>query len=246
MPLATNDWQAFGAQLDPKLILQQVETMGYNVTWKRALVCPNRIVEKSSHDLNCTVCDGTGFLYDEGTSQKMLVSSVSLRQAYQSQGRVDLGTAMLTAKPEVPLSWWDKVTLTETTIGFTEVVLHVPGKPDKLKYPIVDTEEKRGVWRLVRNDGTQYELDTDFVVGADGLLSWAVEPGQCFFSIGYYIRPTYIVLDVNHHARTLPAFGPRGIAQNVNPSGASQRTVEFPVMALGKFDFLVGTEESKL
>jgi hypothetical protein len=246
VPLASNDWQAFGAQLDPKLILQQVETMGYNVLWRRALVCPNRMVERTHHDLNCTVCDGTGFLYDEGTEQKMLVSSVSLRQAYQSQGRIDLGTAMLTAKPEVALSWWDKVTLRETTISFTEVVQHTPGAPDKLKYRIIDTEEKRGVWRLVRNDGTPYTLDTDFSVDADGRLIWTIEPGACFFSIGYFIRPTYIVLDVNHHARTLPSFGPRGIAQNVNPSGMSQRTIEFPVMALGKFDFLVGTEESKL
>lgn len=243
MPLASTDWSAFGPQLDPTLTLRQIESMRYNSTWQKALVCPNAIVDKNSHDLNCTVCDGTGFLYDTGVEAKMLVTSVSVRQLWATQGRVDLGMAMITTLPETPMSWWDKVTFNETTIRFTERLKHSPnnGVVDKLKYPIVDTEEQRGVLRMVRDDGTDLVLDTDFSITTDGKVQWAVDPGDVFFSVMYFRRPSYIIIDVNHHFRTLPAFGPRGIGKP-----GVERTIAFPIMGLGKLDFLLGTDESRV
>jgi hypothetical protein len=243
MPLAKTDWSAFGPQLDPTLALQQVNSQRYNSTWYQATVCPNRMVEKADHNLNCTVCNGLGHLYDAGTTIKMLVTSVSIRQMWATQGRVDLGMAMITTPPETTLSWWDKVTFNEATIRYTEVVQHQPinGLTDKLKYGIVDSTNlnKRGVLRLVRQDGVDLTLDTDFSV-VNGCIVWATDPGSIFYSVLYFARPSYIIIDVNHQFRALPAFGKRGI--NVR---GPERTVEFPVMALGKLDFLVG-DESKV
>lgn len=242
MPLANTDWSAFGPTLDPTLTLQQIKSMRYNSTWQKAMVCPNRIVDKQNHDLNCKVCDGLGFLYDSGTEAKLLVTSVSVRHMWATQGRVDLGMAMITTLPETQLSWWDKVTFNESTIRYTEAVTHVPtnGLIDKLKYAIIDTEDKRGVVRLVRQDGVEFVLDTDFSITADGRIQWTNDPGAIYYSVMYWRRPAYIILDVNHHFRTLPAFGARGIARN-----SGERTIEFPVMGLGKLDFLVG-DESKV
>lgn len=235
------DWSAFGPQLDPKLTLQQVQSMRYNSLWQKAMVCPNRIVEKQNHDLNCTVCDGLGFLYDAGEAAKMLVTSVSTRQMWATQGRVELGMAMITTLPETQMSWWDRVTLTESTIRYTEAGKHDPAKglSDKLKYGIIDTELLRGVQRLVKSDGTEFVLDTDFSI-ADEKILWATDPGEIFYSVMYRRRPSYIILDVQHQFRSLPAFSPRGI----NTKGP-EVTVEFPVMGLGKLDFLVG-DESKV
>ena len=239
MPLANFDWSAFGPQLDPTLTLQQIKSMRYNTFWQKAMVCPNRIGEKLNHDLNCTVCDGTGHLYDDGEEAKMLVTSVSMRQMYATQGRIDLGMAMITTLPETQLSWWDKVTFTETTIRYTEVVQHVAGNglSDKLKYAVVDDPDKRGVLRLVDQTGLAYTIDTDFSIDTLGRIQWTTDPGNIYYSVLYLRRPVYIILDVNHHARTLPAFGARGI----NTRGP-ERTIDFPVMGIGKLDFLMGDE----
>jgi hypothetical protein len=92
------------------------------------------------------------------------------------------------------------------------------------------------VLRLVRSDGVELSLDTDFGI-VDGNIQWAVDPGAITYSVAYLIRPTYMVLDVTHHARTLPTFGPRGI----NTRGP-ERTIAFPVMGIGKLDFLLSQD----
>lgn len=243
MPLAQRDWTAFGPQLDPTITIQQIKSMRYNSTWQRAMVCPNRIVEKNNHNINCKVCDGTGFLYDAGVAAKILVTSVSVRQMWQTQGRIDLGMAMITTMPETRMSWWDKFTFNESVIRYTEAVKHVAGTgtTDKLKYAIIDAATDPGVLRLVDQTGHEYVYGTDFVV-TDGKIVWAVEPGDLFYSVMYLRRPSYIVIDVNHHFRTLPAFGAAGLGgQALGP----ERTIEFPVMGVGKLDFLVG-DESKV
>lgn len=237
MPLAGgSDWSGFGPQLDPNLVNQQFETMRYNVIWRKGMVCPRRMLDKDNHDLNCTVCDKTGYLYDTGVERKMLITSVSLRQMYQLSGRFDAGMAMISAAPTDRMSWWDKITLTETLVRYSESFEHKnAGTIDKLKYPIQDGAVERGVIRLVDQEGVEYALDTDYTI-ADGKIQWAVAPttGK-FFSVAYLIRPTYIILDVTHHARTLPTG--RGMG--------AEKTVQFPVQGVGKLDFLVTDENLK-
>lgn len=239
MPLDGFDWQKFGPTLDPTLTLQQVRSMRTNALWQRALVCPNRIVETNNHNINCTLCDGGGYLYDAGQPAKMLVTGVSVRQMWATQGRVDLGMAMLTTEPETQMSWWDKVTFLETTIRYTECIKHETkdGLTDKLKYAVVDAPELRGVVRCTSSTGTEFTIDTNFTISADGRLVWSTDPGDIFYSVMYLRRPAYIILDLNHHFRSLPAFGQNGI----NSKGPA-KTVEFPVQGLGKLDFLVGDE----
>lgn len=235
MGLAGFDWSSFGPQLDPGLTLQQIVTMRHNTLWRKALTCPNRITNIHGHNLNCTTCDGTGFLYGPSTEQKMLVTSVSLRQQYMTQGRFDAGMAMITALPEVRLSWWDKVTFTETKMRFTEPVIRGTGPSDRLKYDIIDEPDYPGVELLAVSNGQFLVQGTDFNV-VDGKLVWVNSPPVgAFYSIAYLIRPTYVILDVNHHSRTLPSYRSKG----------AEKTQEFPIQAVGKLDFLIGDESLK-
>jgi hypothetical protein len=104
-----------------------------------------------------------------------------------------------------------------------------------------DTDEKRGVVRLVLQTGTDLVWGTDYSVDSQGRLVFVNDPGEVYFSVMYFRRPSYIIIDMNHQARTLPSYGPRGI----QTGPGQERTIEFPVMALGKLDFLV-RDESKV
>lgn len=230
-------YQAFGPQPDPYLTIRQIETMGYNVLWRRSLVCPNRIGGVDNHNLNCTICDRTGFVYETGTPQKMLIMGVSLRQMYQSFGRIDAGTCYVTAMPEVQLSWWDKIELTESIINFQQAVQrNTAATSDKLRYAIVDTADVPGVLIVRGGDGTTYQRGTHFTV-TDGKLVWLSggPANGSFYSVRYLVRPVYRILDVNHHVRDLPSFGPNGIAPKGN---GNERSIRFPIQAIGRLEYL--------
>lgn len=236
MPLKQFDWSSFNPQLDAGLTAQQIRSMRYNCTWRRGMECPNRIGSDENHNVNCEVCDGTGFLYDDdGVPEKMLVTSISLRQQYQSFGRFDAGMGMITALPGTRLSWWDKVTFNESKIRFTEAFAPPKaGLTQKLKYLIVDETAERGVLRLVSATKVKQRLGIDYSI-VNGAIQWTSKPSEKFFSVMYLIRPTYILLDISHHIRQLPTgktFGKR------------EQTTEFPILAAGKLDFLVGRENA--
>ena len=236
------DWSQFAPQVDPNLSAQQITTMGYNTLWERGMFCPNRITSKNNHNLNCTLCD-LGYIYDSGEAQKAVVTSISLRQQYESAGRFDAGMSMITMLPGVKLSWWDRLTLTESILRYTEPFTPPtpPSLVTHLRYAVVDSDAFRGVVRLMGQSGTDYILDTDYSIQSDGSLLWVATPTEAFYSVSYFIRPRYVILDMNHVARSLPSFGPGAI----QPSGV-QTTQEFPVMAVGKLDFLIGDESTRV
>lgn len=235
MPLKGFDWGNLEANLDVRLTTQQIRSMGYNALWRKGMICPSRIVGKQNHDINCTLCDGIGFLYDrEPTNAKVLVTSISVKQMYQTFGRFDAGMAMITTEPANKLSWWDSIEFTQSTARYTEAVQRAKvGVIDRLKYKVIDTV------RLVDAKGRDYVKGTDYDITAEGRISWRAsgqKPApEAFYSIAYLVRPTYIVLDLIHVIRDSPSVrvpGSRGLS-----------AAEFPVMGVGKLNFLLGHQE---
>jgi len=209
---------------------------GYSVQWEKAAWCPDRRgASPQSHNIACKICDGTGFVYyaatstlPDGTPLKMLVTSAKLSQQFYAYGRWDNGTVYVTAMPEYKLSYWDRLTLTETEVRFAELVTRTPGtKLDRLKYDAISIDFI--AWLDRNGQKKVYNVATDVRI-TNGRLEWLVS-GQpddnTQYSVSYSYRPRYTVLDLLHQHRESPVGGTQ---------------YEFPVQVMAKLDFLVRDE----
>ena len=91
---------------------------------------------------------------------------------------------------------------------------------------------------LIDNSGKRYRPDVDFQV-ADGRIVWLKErPGWdptldrgVVYSVNYYTRPTFTVLQLPHHLRMAQTQGPDG-------PGSPNITARFPQLAVCRKDFI--------
>ena len=240
MPIANKNWRSFEALLDPTLTLHQVEEEGYDTLWKRGCVCPNRMLEKQNHDVNCTVCDGTGFLYDAGTPIKSLTTSIGLKQMWQTFGRFDVGMAIITVNPKHKMSWWDLIEFPDEVVRYTEILKRGPTLIDKAKYKV------KTAIRVVDHVGTDYAVKTDFNISTDGKFDWtggAKSPAlNSFYSVSYLCSPRYVILEMVHQFRNSQS---RSVPKYLHEHSGPITHVEFPLQAIGKLDFLIGDESRK-
>lgn len=226
MPLSTTNWSNVVATLNNPLTDHQIQEMGYDAVWRKGMVCPNRITTKENHDLNCTLCDGTGFVYEtDGTCLKVLFTSISMQQVFQSFGRFDMGMAMATVQSAYKLSWWDRLDLTTSVIRYNEVIKRTANSSvDKCKYtpvcPIL----------LVDSTGAYYKSGEHYSINNNTVVWLTNARPKAYYSFAYTCHPRYIVMDLAHHFRD-------------SPKAQIQQT--FPVQATVKLDFLIGDESRK-
>jgi hypothetical protein len=160
----------------------------------------------------------------------MLITGVKLNESYFAYGRWDAGSIMITARPDFQLSYWDRLTLRNSTSRFSESVRRQPGTDsDTLKYVPLDVLYV--VWSNRDREKTVYEKDTDFSLTEDeNTLTWLLparpDPNDRY-AIVYTYRPRYTVLDLLHQHR-------ESTVQGVHKA--------FPVQAVGKLDFLIRNE----
>lgn len=214
------DPQAFDALLSDK---------GYLVTWEKAAYCPNRPrggVAPATHDINCRICDGTGFVYFGGCDTEMLIQAVTLHQNYWAQGRWDLGMVRITARPGIALSYGDRVSLRNGAIRFSELVVRGTGASDKLKYEPLDIDYVAWVNRSGSLVTFGVGSDLDVQNGSAVWIGSGPDSGA-YYTITYTCRPRYVVQDLLHQHRE---------------SSVGTARVPFPTQAVGKLDFLVRDE----
>jgi len=226
--------------MDAELSIAQIKGDGYEVIWKKSVPCPNRMLNKDDHDLNCTLCDGTGFLFDSGKVIKALMTSISLKQTFASFGRFDIGMAIITVEPEHKFSWWDSIELRKNKCG-DDVTIRYSEVLQRGKNTLVDKTKYQGVSavRLVDASGVDYTADVDFKFTTDSKISWDVLNGShpatgVFYSLSYLCHPRYVILDLAHQFRNARSR-----------SADTKGLIEFPVQGIGKLDFLIGDESKK-
>ena len=208
---------------------------GYEVTWEKAILCPNvpgNGLAPRDHALNCQICDnGLGFLYVDPIDTMMLMQGIKLNQSFYAYGRWDMGNMLVTAMPEYNITYWDRLTLCNGTSRFNErVVRNLNSTTDKLKYVPLSVDYL--AW--VNRSGvlTKFNSDVDFTISVDGAIEWygSNQPDAgSFYAISYKFRPRYVVMDLVHHHRDSTVDGVH---------------FEFPVQAVAKMDFLI-RDESK-
>lgn len=207
---------------------QEIVDHGYEVTWSKASLCPNRDpLQDDHHRLNCAFCDENGFLYfDPITDIRMHFTSFGLRQLFMPESRYEPGQVFVTALPEHKLSFWDKIELTHSKARFSEVKEGQGSTVTyQLKYPVVS------LTHVFTSDGDSLDV-ASITVNPNGTIdlpsSYAV---GTFLSFTYEYRPVFIVQDLLHHVRD----------RRQTTLGTDTLT-EFPVQAMAKLDFLVRDE----
>lgn len=233
MPIATRPSSLAGtrgSELSLEEFKKRIDSFGYFMKWEKAALCPNRDpTQPGHHRLNCTQCDENGFVYFGAKNICGLITSFSTMQRFLPESRYEPGTAYLTTFPEDKLSFWDKVTLTKSTMRFTEVIKTVPQQLTyKLKYPVVDVEY------MANNLGAVGNVEGDLVEATGGNLVFdsTVDQGA-FFTVSYTFNPVYVVIDLPHHVRD---------SRNFVDGSDLQR--DYPRQATIKLDFLQRDERS--
>lgn len=178
---------------------------GYNVCWEKAQYCPFiKGPSPRDHDINCKVCMN-GFIYFDPKPTQMLVMSATISQQYFAYGRFDTGKVNITAYPEFRVSFWDRITLCDSRVRFTELVVRQRSSLlDKLKFIPLCVE--RLVWADVFTDATLKVATqgTDFTIATGGEIQWLTTnrpSADTVYSIVYHYRPQYVVLDLPHMLR---------------------------------------------
>ena len=209
-----------------------ISDKGYDVTWEKAVNCPNMPADTLAprdHSVACPFCDGRGFIYFDAQDTKVLFQGIRLDQAFHAYGRWDVGQAMATALPEAEISYNDRLTLNNGVCRFSQKVRRQPGQTtDKLKYAPLTLDYVAWIDRT--NSLKVFTVGTDCAVSADGSsVQWygSLPDDGDYYVVAYRFRPRYVVLDLTHQHRDSTVKG---------------QHYEFPVQAIVKLDFLIRDE----
>lgn len=222
---------------DVSKFLNLIETKGYDVTWEKAMYCPQRCgLSPRDHDIACAACDGTGFVYYDSCTTRMFMQSIKLDENYYAYGRFDSGTVMVTALPGFRINFWDRLTLTNGEARFSELLRRQPDTLiDRPKYNALELDQVQYVDRAGAVQVATIETDVD--VNLAGQIEWVDAQPQPdareYYSVAYLHRPVYRVIDLVHQIRESPV-------QTGEGSGDTQ--VEFPMQVVAQLDFMVRDE----
>lgn len=236
-------WQPFGA---PRLDHAEFEALGreqgYIVSWEKAIFCPRRINnDLDKHDFNCPVCESRfGIVYfDKRITDpngeddlRAIVTSIPQEQRYRVEGYFDAGSAYISLPPGYTPGYGDRVTLLKSRLRVSQVVKRGTGTVDKLKYKALLPSEGGGVVYCLSGDKVDYTLAVK--INKNGDLDWngaGPMAAGSYYSVMYYRRPTYIIVDLPHAVR-----------DNLERVEGADVTQDLGTQALARLDFLIRDE----
>lgn len=205
--------------LDPAAFAEFVNMRGYDVTWSKAMPCPNRDPNQPEHErLNCSLCDRAGRIFYDTKVTRMLVSSLSAQPTYMQTGLYESGSAMISTLPGEHLSYQDKIVLHASRIRYSQVLPVAQGQVlFKLRYNALSIE------RVVANSGS---VLTGWECASDGTLRFSNFPKAQFLSVSYMHQPVYIIVDLLHRVREARVL-----------DGVNNAMAEFGTQGVGKIEF---------
>ena len=232
-----------------------IETKGYLLLWQRASKCACApVVEQTEQpDPNCTLCNGKGWFYF-GPSGEQDLSGYQLTdlqsKMLEDQGGSIIrgvvtaigsnpdpldrisnwvhGSAYLTVRHENRLGYYDRLTLLDSEIVFSERIRCDGTDTLQTRYPVVTAN-------LIRSKDTVFVQNTHYQVDT-GVVKWTAgnEPSSdVWVAIHYYCHPAYLVIVHPHASRlTLTKF------KTPTPRTPTGDPKQLPVQALMRYDFL--------
>lgn len=232
-----------------------IETKGYLCLWERATICPCAPITNQTEqpDPNCTLCGGKGWIYFGAVSTQdistyiltdlqaelvrntggMLIRGI-VTGVTNREDNLDVisrrieGMAALTVRSGNKLGYYDKITLLDGEIAYSEVLVADGSQILSTRYPVV-------AMNSLRSTGQTYEVGTHF--GTEkGLVTWL--PGKqpsadTRLSAHYLCHPVWLVVEHPHSVRlTLRKFK---TGSPISPTGSPR---QLPVQALIRYHFL--------
>lgn len=226
--------------IDPRKFNALIAQYGIRLLHEKAIPCPNYIGALSSqqHDTNCPLCENSMIHFD-GKELIGYFSTNEMVRNFLRGGFWESGSALLTVPSyyannpddQVYISFYDRFTMLDFEDRMYEVIHKSEGNVDKLKFNALRVE-------YLRTKSNSYTMNRHFEIDADGNIKWLTNerPGKDLnndlgelFSISYYHRPVYRVVNMLHEGRF-----------SQNTAHRNERTpMRFPQQMLVKKDFII-------
>lgn len=235
-PSVRPDVAGFRVPFDRDKFTMLIASHGYDVIWEKATLCPFiRGPGPKDHDITCVECNN-GWMYYAPTETRMHIQSLGLEQQYFAYGHFESGRAQITAYPEMRVSFWDRITLVNSRARMTDRVKRQrDGLRDRPKFDPIAIDDLR--WATGAKTYATAVQDVDFTIDeATGEIVWVTDnrPGaDTWYSIVYFFRPQYVVMDMAHHIRDQPI---------PLPNGTSDQSWEFPIQVVAQLDRFIRDE----
>jgi hypothetical protein len=183
---------------------EMIQARGVRFYHSKAYPCSNmRSLDDNNHDPLCPHCDGSGILYYDRREVFGIWSSNSIERQFERNGVYEIGTVMLTVPThyadgvEADFSMFDRMEVVDYEVRLWDLKHHDPDVNSgvgKMRYPIVKTSRVESV---SANSRQEYIEGVDFNI-VDGNIAWvsgkSPAEGQVY-SVNYYCKPVYIVLN---------------------------------------------------
>jgi hypothetical protein len=234
-----------------------IETKGTRLAWTRACPCPcdSDNTQTDQPSVNCSLCDGTGWIYfgptdayeaeeigdltdlqqkiidDSGAAiiRGVLLGISSENQPFELKLQRWLqGMSEVTVRPGNRIAYYDKLVAFDATLPFAQLV-KVDGSVLPLRYPAV-------LVNLVRDETTSYKNGTHFDVSAEGVVTWrtAHQPADgTRVAVHYVIHPTWLIVTHPHATRLTIIKKKQQVV--TTPRGTP---TDLPIQAAVKLDFV--------
>lgn len=232
-----------------------IETKGYLLAWTSASICPciSPVPQSQQPDPNCTLCDGSGWVYfgpgsDQDLSeyvftdlQQSILTNTSARvirgiitNIANKQDQLDKvsnwvdGSMRLTVRPENKIGFWDRFVGLNCNIIYSESAKADGSALLTPRYPIVEMTQ-------IRSITTVYTLGTDYEITTSGNVSWLLTPpvADTVLALHYTCHPTWLVVNHPHSSRVTSR-----LFKTPTPNTPTGNAVDLPTQASVMYEFL--------
>jgi len=154
--------------LDPYKFSRLIEQKGVAVKIFRTSYCPNvKSVDSAEHEIDCQLCNGSGFIDLEPLCTKAFLQSQDLEKMHHVEGLVDGNHVAMTFPIGIELQYFTKIELEDfTEIYFQRVLRNPDSLTDVLKYKACRVNF------VMDSSGVRYYQDSDYKIDVNGNIAW--------------------------------------------------------------------------
>lgn len=216
-----------------------VASKGYRVIHVKAYRCPCK-ERVSSEETQCKNCGGGGWFWANPTLTKMVISGITSKQAYESEGRLNLGSVNVTANEQDKLSFMDAIVILDAVSEHTEVLypaktndattLFSMTKYDIKKIDFLGLFEGVGakIKRLIEG------ADFTYIDNKISLANQYLNLVDSSITIRYQYAPVYHIVDIRRDA----------MRSVTNYANIGETIIELPVHAVAERAHLIKEAEN--
>lgn len=211
--------------LKPEDFDRLIDQKGVHLKVYRTLYCPNvKSVDAGEHEINCTMCNGSGFIdLDPICTKGVIVNQDLEKTATSNTGYHDGNSVMCSFPIGIELQYFTRVELEDYTDIYFQRVLRKEGTViDILKYRACRVNS------VVDKNNVRYYQDQDFTIEMNGNIKWgARKPADgLVYSIHYECKVQFRAVKAIHVNR-FTQYRSQGLVEQIKMPEQWMLTKEF-------------------